>query len=135
VAAGGFESGGGGTFHFYFANNIVWNNNVNGAPNLSLTGFSSRYNNDIGTVAGTASAVVSDEQSVDPQFAPCSGFVCFNFELARTSPLVDAGLDAPDSGTTVIDLAGKQRTIGPMSTSAPMKTTAFLRMDSNEDLQ
>ena len=56
---------------------------------------------------------IVQEALVDPQFAACEGFVCFDFELARSSPLVDAGDDDPPGGLSDADLAGKPRVIGP----------------------
>ena len=54
----------------------------------------------------------SPRRDVDPQFAPCPGFLCFNFELSPQSPLVDAGDDTTPGGLTAIDLAGKPRVLG-----------------------
>ena len=54
---------------------------------------------------------VSGELAVDPQFAPCSGFLRCNFELSSTSPLIDAATDALASCCNA-DLAGKARKIG-----------------------
>lgn len=103
-----------GNAHFTLSNNIVWNNADSGGSDFGTTSAHSRLANDIGIVAaGTPADAVSGEWSVDPQFAPCSGFLCFNFELARSSPLVDAGIDDPPGGLTGSDLAYKSRWIGP----------------------
>lgn len=115
-ATGGIRVG--GNAHFTLSNNILWQNAPEGAGppasdfQSSATSHS-RIANDIGVVAnGTVADLVVGELSVDPQFADCEGFLCFNFELVRSSPLVDAGMDAPDGGMPSIDLAGKPRTIG-----------------------
>ena len=104
----------GGAAHFYISNNILWNNNsITGTFDFKANVDHSRYHNDIGAVgSGTAPAEVVAEQYVDPQFAPCPGFVCFIFELSPTSPLVDAGDDIAPGGITQTDLAGKPRRLG-----------------------
>ena len=118
---GDFAPGGlyvGGSAHFTLSNNIIWNNIPEDAGPfdvdfMSTAATHTRIANDIGVIAnGTVADLVVDEQSVDPEFASCDGFLCFNFELERSSPLVDAGNDAPAGGMPGIDLAGKQRTIG-----------------------
>lgn len=118
---GDFAPGGlyiGGVAHFVISNNIIWNN-LPEKPGpfdvdfLSSAGSHSRYSNDIGVVSnGSVADEVAGELSVDPQFASC-GFLCIGFEPGRGSPLVDAGVDAPEGGMTATDLAGKPRTIGP----------------------
>lgn len=118
---GDFLPGGlwiGGDSHWVVANNIIWNN-LQESPGPFQSDFRSnatthvRYSNDIGVVyADTVAIDVVGELSVDPQFAGC-GFLCIGFELERSSPLVDAGDDAPAGGMTTTDLAGKPRTIGP----------------------
>lgn len=119
---GDFLPGGlyiGGSANFTVSNNIIWNNIPEDAGPfdvdfMSTAASHTRMANDIGVVAnGTVADLIVDEQSVDPEFASCDGFLCFNFELERSSPLVDAGNDAPAGGMTSLDLAGKQRTIGP----------------------
>lgn len=110
TAAGGLELSGGVTYTL--SDNIVWNNTDNGAPDVrAFNSLIDLFNNDVGTATGNT-GTVSGEQSVDPQFATCQGLLCFTFELARSSPLVDAGEDAPLGGTTVLDLDGKPRKIG-----------------------
>ncbi|MBL0163417.1 MAG: hypothetical protein IPP82_07155 [Xanthomonadales bacterium] len=99
--------------HFWFCNNILWNNNANGGADLYASAAVVLRNNDIGVLAGVAPDPMSQlNQNVDPQFASCSGFLCFSFELQRASALVDAGDDAPPDGTGSFDLAGKLRRIG-----------------------
>lgn len=109
--AGGLSVSGGS--HFFVSDNIIWNNNTNGAPDFKSNTWNALINNDIGTTAGTASDASSQgNQNADPQFASCTGFLCFNFELTRASPLVDAGYDAPMGGALTVDLAVKPRIIG-----------------------
>lgn len=101
-----------GSAHYTLSNNIIWNNGSGG--DFGSSSAHSRIANDIGVIqSGTFADLVQNEQSADPQFAPCAGFVCFSFELDRASPLVDAGIDAPVGGMTTNDLAGKSRKIGP----------------------
>jgi hypothetical protein len=98
--------------HYTLSNNIIWNNGSGGDFGSGGSGHS-RIANDIGLIqSGTFADLVQNEQSTDPQFAPCGGFLCLSFELERTSPLVDAGSDTPVGGTTTNDLAGKFRKIG-----------------------
>jgi hypothetical protein len=101
-----------GSGSFVIANNILWNNAAAGGSDLGAMADNDRYDNDIGIVmdGGTPPGVVSGEWSVDPGFEPCDGPICFDFELARASPLVDAGSDAYQPLLT--DLAGKPRVIG-----------------------
>jgi hypothetical protein len=99
--------------HYTLSNNIIWNNGSGGDFGSGGPGHS-RIANDIGVIqSGTVADLVQNEQSIDPQFAPCAGFVCFSFELDRASPLVDTGTDTPAGGMTTSDLAGKSRKIGP----------------------
>ena len=115
---GGLYVGGGA--NFVLSNNIIWNNlpespnqfdaDFNGAANSH-----SRYYNDIGVISSSTIAdQVVGELSVDPQFAPCDGFLCFNFELERSSPLIDVAEILPPGGMTALDLAGKPRIIGSL---------------------
>jgi hypothetical protein len=90
----------GGDAYFLLSNNILWNNNPGASPAgvdfgaVVPTAQHSRVHNDIGTIhGGTVGDFIIAEQHVDPQFLPCSGFLCFNFGLAPSSPLVDAGVD------------------------------------------
>lgn len=112
---GGLWIGGGANFEV--SNNIIWDN-LPDDPGPFQSDFlattpHTRYTNDIGVVGdGVEPQDVVVEYSVDPQFASCGGFLCFNFRLKRASPLVDAGLDLPGFLTTY-DLDGNPRTIGP----------------------
>lgn len=121
---GSFGAGGlyiGGAANFTLSNNIIWNNVPDDAGQFVADFRSggaitthSRFSNDIGVVApDTVADLVVAEQSVDPQFDSCGGFLCYTFELKRNSPLVDMGNDAPLGGMSTRDLAGKIRTIGP----------------------
>jgi hypothetical protein len=99
---------------FQLSNNIIWGNTGNGAVDMRTESPNVRFANDIGSVGGAEAVPIASamEQNVAPGFASCA-FPCFNFELTRNSPLVDAGLDNPAGGSTTSDLAGKPRTIGP----------------------
>ncbi|QBB71246.1 hypothetical protein ELE36_13260 [Pseudolysobacter antarcticus] len=100
--------------NFWLSNNILWNNNANGGVDLYAGASVILRNNDIGTSAFVLpNALSQNNQSVDPDFAPCVGLLCSSFELKRGSPLVDAGIDNPPTGLGSYDLAGKLRTIGP----------------------
>ncbi len=100
--------------HFWLSNNILWSNNANGTVDLSSGSAFTAVNNDIGSSAGIPPDASShNNQSVDPAFAPCSGFLCLNFNLLRASPLVDAGYDTPLGGIGPFDLEDKPRMIGP----------------------
>lgn len=99
--------------HYTLSNNIIWNNGSGGDFGSGGAGHS-RIANDIGVIQpGTFADLVQNEQSADPQFAPCAGLICFSFELDRASPLVDAGTDTPVGGITTRDLAGRSREVGP----------------------
>jgi hypothetical protein len=110
-APGGLLVEGSGTFEI--ANNILWNNAAPGGSDFGAIAANDRYHNDIGVVTeqGEPPGAVSGELSVDPGFESCGDSICFDFELARASPLVDAGDDAYD--LVFVDLAGKPREIGP----------------------
>jgi hypothetical protein len=110
-APGGLLVEGSGTFEI--ANNILWNNAAPGGSDFGAIAANDRYHNDIGVVTeqGEPPGAVSGELSVDPGFESCGDSICFDFELARSSPLVDAGDDAYD--LVFVDLAGKPREIGP----------------------
>ena len=100
--------------NFWLSNNILWNNNANGGVDLYAGASVILRNNDIGTSAFVMpNALSQNNQSIDPDFAPCNGLLCSSFELKRGSPLVDAGSDNPPNGLGSSDLAGKLRTIGP----------------------
>jgi hypothetical protein len=108
--AGGLNISGGQ--NFWLSNNILWNNNANGAVDLRATTWNARFNNDIGSASGTAPDALSQgDLSVEPGFAPCSGF-CFSFELSPSSPLFDHGANKPAGTALTVDLVLKPRQIG-----------------------
>lgn len=112
-SVGGLATGTTGNTHFWLSSNILWNNNANGGLDLYAGAPVILRNNDIGTSFGVvASPQSQDNQSVDPDFAPC-GFFCNDFNLKRASPLVDAGDDAAPTGIGAVDLDYKPRKIGP----------------------
>lgn len=96
------------------SDNILWNNNANGAADMRIeNAHALLYNNDIGTWAGSSAALGSGANlSVDPHFASCGGFICFNFDLAANSPLLNAGRDSPPGGLTSTDLSRGPRIVG-----------------------
>lgn len=101
---------------FVLSNNIVWGNTAVDDVDLYVYPQTShvRVANDIGSVGGEGATPISvvEEQDTAPGFAPCA-FPCLGFELARGSPLVDAGVNNPAGGLSSTDLAGKSRVIGP----------------------
>ncbi len=102
----------GGSAHYSLSNNILWNNNDNGAPDLLAASAYLSYNNDIGLAAGNASDAGSTGNiSVNPMFENC-GFLCISFELDANSPLVDAGTNAPPGLLDARDLANRARPLG-----------------------
>jgi hypothetical protein len=113
TAAGGLRLG--GTAHFSLSNNILWSNNTNGGADLIASNANGhdRLNNDIGTSGGAAqSASSAGNLSVNPGFAACGGPVCFSFQLSRSSPLVDAGIDAAPGLLATLDLLQGPRIVG-----------------------
>ncbi len=103
-----------GNAHFTLSNNIIWNNAASGGSDFGSGSSHSRISNDIGIIAaGVAADNVTGELSVDPGFQPCDEFGCLEFSLARSSPLVDVGIDIPAGGLTGSDLDFKAREIGP----------------------
>jgi len=111
-APAGMSAVGAGTYTV--GNNIIWNNAAIGGSDFGIFSANTRKTNDIGIVKpGSTAGTVSGELSVDPQFAPCSGFLCFNFELSSASPLVNAGTDsiALPIGQSA-DITGKPRKLG-----------------------
>ena len=109
TAAGGLRIGGGA--HFTLSNNILWNNTTGGAPDLKADSSHTRLHNDIGTSTGMPGDVASvGNVSVEPQFTPC-GFLCLSISLARSSPLVDTGINAAPGGLSTTDIFGKPRII------------------------
>lgn len=110
---GGLLVTGGAGAYLWLSNNILWNN-TNGSVDFESSREFTARNNDIGTMVGIPPDPQSqDNQSVDPGFATCSGLLCLNFNLLRTSPLVDAGFDAATGGIGSVDLDDKPRIIGP----------------------
>jgi hypothetical protein len=106
---GGLLLSGGATFTL--GNNIIWNNAAAGSD-FGVYSANTRTTNDIGVVtSGSTAGTVTGERSVDPEFAPCTGFLCYSFELSPTSPLVDKGTDGLASCCNA-DLAGKPRKLG-----------------------
>ena len=107
--AGGLTVNGG---HFWITNNIIWNNAGATGSDFSTLSPHSRFANDIGLVGtGYLGYPIEGEQSVDPQFSSCGGFLCF--ELAWYSPLVDAGVDVVAEGQLLgVDRARKPRILG-----------------------
>lgn len=102
-----------GSSHFWFSDNIIWGND-NASFDLYLydEGTYDLVSNDIGSHSVVPLGVASGgDVSVDPQFASC-GFLCFDKPLKRSSPLVDAGNDAPPGGLTTTDALGVPRVIG-----------------------
>ncbi|MGN6519163.1 MAG: choice-of-anchor Q domain-containing protein [Dokdonella sp.] len=101
-----------GGSHFWLSNNIIWGND-NASQDLSLLsgGIYDLVSNDIGSYSGAPGAGSGGNVSVDPQFAAC-GLLCFDKPLKRSSPLVDAGSDAPPGGLTATDALGVPRVIG-----------------------
>ena len=111
---GGLHVSGTAGSHIWLSNNILWNNNANGAVDLYMSSVSTLNNNDVGTYAGALpDPFGGNNQNVDPQFAPCGGILCAAFNLLRTSPLVDAGFDAAPGGLGSVDIEDKPRKIGP----------------------
>ncbi len=99
--------------HVWINNNIVWNNNTGGAVDLYSGSIFTALNNDIGIRGGAQSDAQSQNNlSVDPQFSSCGGILCTAFNLLRSSPLVDAGLDAAPGGLGSVDIEDKPRAIG-----------------------
>ncbi|MEO7323283.1 MAG: choice-of-anchor Q domain-containing protein [Dokdonella sp.] len=93
---------------FNIDNNIVWGNHASGGSDLGVFCTHTRNTNDLylPLTPGSTDIGFTSDLSVEPEFASC-GFLCFNFELAFSSPLVDAGTDpASPHG---LDLAGKFR--------------------------
>lgn len=110
--AGGLDLAGNG--HYWISNNIVWNNTATANTyDFRALAAHTRIGNDIGVVgSGTAADLVLNELYVDPQFAPCGGFICLDFHLAYGSPLINAGNDSPAGFATDTDLDGNPRLTG-----------------------
>lgn len=111
---GGLLVTGGTGAHLWLSNNILWNNNANGTVDFESSAVFTARNNDIGSMLGVPPDAQSQNNlSVDPDFATCSGLLCLNFNLLRTSPLVDVGFDAAPGGLGSVDIEDKSRKIGP----------------------
>ncbi|MEO5625253.1 MAG: choice-of-anchor Q domain-containing protein [Dokdonella sp.] len=93
---------------FIIDNNIVWGNHASGGSDLGVFCAHARNTNDLyfPLTPGSTDIGFTSDLSVGPQFASC-GFLCFDFELKFSSPLVDAGTDPPSAHG--FDLAGKFR--------------------------
>lgn len=101
-----------GATHYNVSNNIVWNNNANGAVDFRSNTIHLRLNNDIGSSAGVApDAASTGNLSVVPVYESC-GFLCISFALVGDSPLVNAGRMNPPGGLTSLDVLGRPRVVG-----------------------
>jgi hypothetical protein len=101
-----------GATHYNVSNNIVWNNNANGAIDFRSNTIHLRLNNDIGSSAGvTPDAASTGNLSVVPVYESC-GFLCISFALVGDSPLVNAGRMNPPGGLTNFDVLGRPRVVG-----------------------
>lgn len=115
--AGGLRFDGFATF--ILSNNILWGNRADGCADIRAESPHVRASNDVGTVIGSSATPISSvgELDVDPGFAlapvPCSPQCSYSPMLRRDSPLVDAGVNNPAGGMSLVDLAGTPRTIGP----------------------
>ena len=103
-----------GSMNFHLTNNIICDDAAAGGADFEALSTNTRTTNDICSITtGSTPGTLSGEIAIAPQFADC-GNACISFELASTSPLVNAGTD--DVGTNpqgVVDLAGKPRILGP----------------------
>ena len=109
TSAGGLRIGGGA--HYTLSNNIVWSNTAGGAADLKTDSSHTRLHNDIGTSSGQpGDAASAGNVSAEPQFKPC-GFLCLSISLARSSPLVDTGINSAPGGLSTSDIFGKPRII------------------------
>lgn len=101
-----------GATHYNVSNNIVWNNNANGAVDFRSNTIHLRLNNDIGSSVGVApDAASTGNLSVVPVYESC-GFLCISFALVGDSPLVNAGRMNPPGGLTNFDVLGRPRVVG-----------------------
>jgi hypothetical protein len=105
---GGILAAGPGTYEL--ANNLFWQNTGGDVFNSAGLGSGSLalYNNDIGPVLGAAASAGSGNFSRDPQFA--AGLL--NLRLRSSSPLVNAGDNAPAGGIGDYDVTGARRLQG-----------------------
>jgi hypothetical protein len=95
----------------HFNNNILWDNPGSDAALVLGSVASELIANDLESYAGFPPAIYEMNRSVDPQFAPC-GVPCFDRPILSTSPLVDAGFDAPAGGLPALDILGLPRKMG-----------------------
>ncbi|MBN8481306.1 MAG: hypothetical protein J0L88_06930 [Xanthomonadales bacterium] len=102
----------GAASNLWLSNNILWGNDTYGDAYLFGGGSFHLVSNDIGVRTNPTLVTNTDNLSVDPQFAPC-GFLCIRKPLKRASPLVDAGMNAPQGGMPAIDFDGLDRVVGP----------------------
>lgn len=100
-----------------YGNNVFWANNpdnligtydIRGDSPFRIDLAADLFNNDLQAVLGTP-GTQSGNLAVDPQFVDAAGGI---FRLAPTSPLVDAGIDAPLGGLGAVDLDGLARIRG-----------------------
>jgi len=94
-----------------FENNIFWGNNVAGEESvhdLNLTAAVDLEHNDIEFRVGDPGSETGT-LAVDPLFADTE---TDNYTLSSTSPLIDAGVDAPIGGVSSFDLKGATRVQG-----------------------
>ncbi len=97
----------------WLSNNILWGNDSFGDVYLFGAGTVTLVNNNIGVRTNpTLGGASGGNLSVDPQFAAC-GVVCISRQLARSSPLVDAGVNNPQGGRPTTDFDGNARLVGP----------------------
>lgn len=104
---GGINASGNG--EFVIANNNLWDNEV-ADLNLSPAIIAGLYNNNIGVRSGDEPENESGNIGVEPEYENGSP----GFTPKRTSPLVDAGIAAPESWyLTELDLNAAARVVGP----------------------
>lgn len=102
----------GATSTLWLSNNILWGNDTFGDVYLFGAGTINLVSNNIGVRTSPTLGTNTGNLSVDPQFANC-GFLCIGRPLKRTSPLVDAGVNAPQGGRPTTDFDGNARLVGP----------------------
>lgn len=100
------------TSTLWLSNNILWGNDT--AVDIYLIGLGTinLTNNNIGVRTNPPLGINTGNLSVDPQFASC-GVFCIGRPLKRSSPLVDAGVNAPQGGRPTTDFDGNARLVGP----------------------
>ena len=107
-----YANPGGATSTLWLSNNILWGNNTAGDVYLFGAGTINLVNNNIGVRTNPTLGTNTGNLSVDPQFASC-GVFCIARPLKRSSPLVDAGVNAPQGGRPTTDFDGNARLVGP----------------------